>query len=117
MDKDKVKSQLEELSAGVFTVHDITEINHKPHMYTIGAKHVVHASKNNGCMTHIGCAHPHCGMDYVSHTFDTVVALKLLRNVTSDEANDVMQAYLPIMEKEGIDGAIFIETEECFRIA
>ena len=122
MNKKEVKSQISKLTEGIFSVYDITEINHNPHPYMVGPKHIQHASDNFGGLLDerttdvVGCAHPHCGMDYQSHTYDTVVALKLLKNLTNSEANDSLQSLLPIFEKEGIDGVIFIESKENFRI-
>lgn len=87
----------------------------------VGAKHVVHASDHHSSildertMNVVGCAHPCCGMDYISHTFDTVVFLSLKRNVTNEEGNKIMKSFLPVTDKENIDGFAFVETEEKFR--
>ena len=122
MDKKLVKSQISKLTEGIFSVHCITEINHNPHPYMVGTKHVVHASKHFGgvldkrTFSIVGCAHPHCSMDYVSHTFDTILTLKLLKNLSNDEAKSVLKTVIPLLEEHKIDGIIFIETEENFRI-
>ena len=74
----------------IFTVMDVMAINHRPHAYTIGAKHVAYASDNCGgrlgteTCEKVQCAVPGCRTAFADHTFDTVSFLQLRRNAKNE---------------------------------
>ncbi len=105
-------------------VDSITNINFKPHPYTIGPKHVEAAQKYGGILDEevikeIKCAVPHCQLSYGQHTSDRVAFVKLTRNCSNEEMQewlkDLVNNWIPT-QKPKIDGFGFVETEEKFRI-
>lgn len=108
---------------GVFLFKDITRVNHSPHPYTIGPKHIKHASDNHGGMLgeqtlrKIPCAAPKCTASYEEHTSDTVLFIQLKRNVSAAEGNKILNSILSPKElkEDDIDGFAFLETEEKYR--
>jgi len=114
-----------------FTVLRITTVNHKPHPFMIGPRHVVYASKHCGGMLdeHALRQHPCvmpvsqrprrlCGLPYDEHHYDKVGFLKLRQDLRPSQ---VRRALLRLAEKniacgDRIDGFTFVETEDKFRI-
>ena len=120
---NELEQQFQEKLEGFFVVRSITNVNHKPHRYVIGARHVGFASNNYGGMLSESaltdsrcpkCAHPYCILPYKEHTSDRVLMLSLVRNLTNEEAQKALQS-LPLKENE-IDGVCFVETPEKFRM-
>ena len=106
----------------LFKCLSVMDVNHKPHPYMIGSRHVVHASDNHGGMLGkttletVPCAHPGCNTDYDQHTSDNVAFLQHLRDGTNDEANKIMKAMVKAVGETLVDGFTFVETKEKFRI-
>jgi len=105
-------------ASGVLQAKEVTCINHRPHMYMVGSKHIGYASdRHNGILDErtletIPCAHPKCRTSYSGHTYDTVMLLKLKRNATNKEIQTVLKEAVDLgMEADGIDGFVFIKTE------
>ncbi len=112
-------------NSDIFTFKDIMNVNHKPHPYTIGPKHIAYASDHHGgllgqeTLDKVPCYVLGCQLSYDEHTSDKVLFLQLKRHATPEEAsalfvNPELKAEL---EKEKIAGVSFIETDEKFRIA
>lgn len=107
----------------LFVVKSVMGVNHKPHQYTIGPKHVTYASDHCGGMLgeetcrKVQCAYPKCNTPYDEHTYDTVCFLQLLRNGTNDEANAIMKKLVEDIGKSVVDGFALVETDEKFRIS
>ena len=105
-----------------FVFEAILAVNHKPHPYVIGPKHVAHASDHycgrlgEATLEAIPCAFPRCNLSYDEHTFDRVCFVKLTRNASEDEAREALKALVDEFEKDKIDGVTFIETPEQYRI-
>lgn len=127
MDNSELLIQLTKLAEPLFTDLSIESVNHTPHPYCIGSRHVAHAAdKFNGILSEdaikaaeakgIKCAVPHCGTPYKEHTSDTVLFLKLTRTVTHSEAREVLLKLVPLTEANNIDGFGFLETPDQFRI-
>ena len=106
---------------------DIMEVNHKPHPYTVGPRHVTYASEHGGMLSpdvirqgekanKCKCAAKGCTIPYDEHTADTVMFLQLKRNGTNEEANAFLKGISDEVAADGIDGFAMIETEEKFRI-
>jgi hypothetical protein len=117
---DKLKEKYSPIVAAtsVFKLHDITQINHKPHTFMVGPRHVAHASDHCGgklgeeTMKAVTCAHPGCGMPYEAHTSDRVMALKLVTNASNEEAQQALKDIVAATEHEyHIDGFVFIKSE------
>lgn len=105
-------------ASGIFKMEDVLGINHKPHPYKVGNRHIVHASNHCGgmlgetTMRVIPCAHSRCNLPYDQHTCNVVVPLKLIRNATNTEAQKALKAVIDQgMEADGIEGFVFIKTE------
>lgn len=112
----KYKPLVEE--GGHLILHDIMEVNHKPHPYTIGTKHIQYASENHGGMLGVEtckavrCAHPGCDVPYSAHVSDRVMMLKIARNITTKELQELLKPVVDAgMEEDGIDGFTFIENK------
>lgn len=109
-----------------FTVKDVLDVNHKPHPYTIGTRHVADAADNHSGMLgdetikKIPCAAPRCSLSYDEHTSDNVLFLELKQNIPYGDTS--LQT---IFRKEtkvspnyifpSVDGIAFIDTTEKFR--
>ena len=105
-------------ATGIFELHDVININFKPHPYMVGPRHVSHAADHHGGMLGdatleaIPCAHRGCNLMYDQHVSDCVMALKLTRDATETEAQKALQSLVEQgMEGDGIDGFIFIENK------
>lgn len=113
----------EALKGDLFIVKSVKDINHKPHPYTVGARHAIYASDKNGGILDesicrkVQCAHPHCNTDYDGHTSDNVCFLQLTRNGTNEEAQVILKGLVDTLGEKFIDGFAFVETTEKFRIS
>ena len=110
---------------GLFEFKDISHVNHKPHAFMLGPKHVEFAANKYGGMLGDSCindknfplcSNPGCTLSYKEHTSDKVLFLSLTRDMTNEEATEVLMGIKPILEEENIDGVAFIETDQKFRI-
>lgn len=114
--------QVKPLIKDPFEFKSITEVNFKPHPFTIGPRHMDYASKHchvldEAAMRSAPCAARNCKLSYDDHTCDTVLFLSLTRNCTQDEAREALQPLTPTLEELHIDGVAFVETAEKFRIS
>lgn len=106
----------------LFKCLSVGRINHKPHPYMIGPRHVTYASKNHGGMLgeetckNVPCAHPGCTHSYEQHTSTEVGFLQLLRNGTAEEASTILKAVVDKLGVAFLDGFTFVETKENYRI-
>jgi hypothetical protein len=111
-------------SSDVAYIDTVTNVNHKPHPFTIGPRHVAHASDRCGGMLGeetlraVPCVFPQCRTDYDGHTSDKVAFVKLKRDCTNEEITSFLQSeeVTKLTEAEKIDGFAFVETEEKFRV-
>jgi len=119
--EELIKQELKEL----FEFKDISHVNYKPHPFMLGPKHIeFSADKYSGilgdpCINDKNfplCSNPGCTLSYKEHTSDRVLFLSLTRDMTREEAQEVLMGIKPILEKENIDGVAFIETDQKFRI-
>lgn len=107
-----------------FALMSIQNVNHVPHPYMVGPRHVAYASdKNGGMLTEevaekVPCATPGCNLPYSEHTSDKVVFLKLKRNVDQIQVKTILENLIKELDfkKNGIDGFSFVETDEKYRI-
>lgn len=113
LDNDELADKHRALFPEPFVVVSVQHVNHKPHPYVIGSKHI-HAAQAYGGMLgkevleKVGCAVPECGLPYSQHTSERAIFLKLTRDVEHKEYAAKLKAMVPEMEKDGIDGVAFI---------
>lgn len=119
----ELEQQFQKQLEGFFTVKSIENINHKPHPFMIGGRHIIFASDNyNGILGEAcikdkqfpKCSHSMCNLKYEEHTSDKVLFLSLVRELTNKEVQEALKK-LPLKENK-IDGISFVETPEKFRI-
>jgi len=114
----------------VFKFMSVDNVNHKPHPFMIGPRHISHASdKHMGrlgeeTLKAVPCAQPGCRLPYDQHTLDKVVFLQLKRDASSEEVRDILAdisgqflaSISSLTTKRAFDGFAFVETPEQFRI-
>ena len=94
--------------ATLLTVASITQCNHKPHPFCIGAQHFgdmyidVHKAP---------CAMRGCNLTYEEHTSDRVLFLKLAKSCKISAVNEVLKPLVPLMKRDKIDGVAFVQNE------
>ena len=110
-----------------FTVKDVLNVNHKPHPYTIGSKHVADAADNHSgilgkeTMDKIPCAAKGgCTLSPDEHTSDNILFLSLKQDVPYEntELLDMFRKGKKGLLKHispPIDGVTFIDATEKFR--
>jgi len=105
-----------------FTVKDIMGVNHQPHPYTIGAKHVAAAAGRGGVLSEdicdeMTCAVPGCDLTAKDHTCDMACFLQQRKSMRQSVAKASLQRIVDIVAERGetVDGFTFVETPEKFR--
>lgn len=99
----------------------IHEVNHKPHMFTVGPKHVKHAADYHGgvmgeeTLQKIKCANSGCNLPYEQHTSDKTLFLQLTRDATKVEVNDELIKIKDSLINNNIAGVAFVDTEEGYK--
>ena len=117
---DKVNTLLSEV--GLLKALSIDHVNHKPHRFMIGPKHVSYASENYSgilderTLAAVPCAHPKCHLLYIDHRSDKVLFMQLTRNGNKEEADAELKKIVDIMKDNKIDGIVMVETDENYRI-
>lgn len=109
-----------------FTVDRVTHINYrlKPgiepfkncppnHPFVIGRTHIV---KSDGILDPNVAPCDACGRNFDQHISDRVAVLKLLRSVPKSEAMPILDAFVQEIKGDGIDGVVFLDTPEKYRI-
>ena len=123
MEIKELEKEIQKLVDGYFIVKDITNINHNPHLFMLGPKHISFASDKYGgilgdaCINDKNfptCSHPGCNLRYQDHKSDRVLSLSLVKNITNVDGSRILKS-LPLLENK-INGIVFVETDEKFRI-
>lgn len=112
MDTDKMTEKYKSKIQDPFVLMKVDTANHKPDMFCIGPKHVGYASDRGGmlgeeAMSAFPCCS--CHQSYSTHTHDTIMFLKLSRNATQKESRDALTPLQDEIEKDGIDGFVFVD--------
>ena len=113
---DKINNLLK--AQDLYKCLNVDNVNHNPHPYTIGPKHIHYASDHHGGMLgketldKVSCAHPNCTTPYDQHISDNVAFLQLQRNGTNDEANVILRKLVKKLGEKFVDGFAFVETSE-----
>ena len=117
---DKVNTLLSEV--GLLKALRIDHVNHKPHRFMIGPKHVSYASENYSgilderTLAAVPCAHPKCHLLYIDHRSDKVLFMQLTRDGKNEEANAELKKLVPTMQENKIDGIVMVESDPEYRI-
>lgn len=123
MTNQEIEQEIEKILElqNIFKLNSVQDVNHHPHPYTIGPKHVAYASDHHSGMLgeetlkKVPCAYSGCHLDYKDHKSEKVVFLSLLRNADSEEVRDTLVNIVTV--GNGIlAGVSFFETPEKFRI-
>ena len=107
----------------VFNVMSVDNINHRPHPYMIGPKHIAYANDHHfgildeDTCKHVRCAHPKCELSYDEHTSDRVCFLQLKRNATEEEGRAILKSVSDTLGNTIVDGFAFLETPEKYRLS
>lgn len=113
---------------GFFTVEGIHNVNHKPHPFMIGSKHITFAADRysgmlgDACIADKNfptCSQPGCNLCYEEHHSDRVLMLSLLQNLETTQARELLKEVVELecFTAEKIDGITFVETPEKYRIS
>lgn len=122
--QEKTERIQEELkSQDLFKCLEVNNINHKPHPYMIGPAHIKYSNEggrggilNEQVCREVKCAHTGCNLPYAEHTSDNVAFLQLLRNGINVEAGTILKKLVDSLGESFVDGFVFVETEEKFKI-
>lgn len=123
--KDLILDLINEVLAvnKVFITLNIMNINHKPHQFMIGPKHITYASDNYcgilgiDTLKVVPCAYPKCNMMYHEHTSNKAIFLQLQKNTTNQEASNEMVGIKEILEANKIDSVVLVDTKEKFKVS
>lgn len=75
-------------------IEDIISVNHRPHPFTIGARHVAHAADRHGGMLTeavcraVPCAAQGCRLPFDEHTSDRVAVIALRRDLPAADVRE-----------------------------
>jgi len=107
---------LRELLEPVFGVsfYDIKNVNHRPHMFTIGPKHIANSPGMYLDPDSAPCAVPGCKLSYKEHTSDRVLFLEV--TIDPEEVTQTLEPYqeelVSLLKDNGIAGVAFIDGRE-----
>jgi hypothetical protein len=99
----------------------IHEVNHKPHAFTIGPKHIKYAADNNaGVLSEeicqkIKCGHPKCNLSYTEHTSDKTLFLQLKRDTLESEVQKELIKIKDLLIENAVNGIAFADSEEKYK--
>jgi hypothetical protein len=119
---DELEAKFKDRIGDPFRFRGIINVNHRPHPFTVGARHVWYAAEHCGgilgdeAIRAHPCAVRGCRLPVDEHTWETVMFLQSTRNATSEEAREALLPLTDEMEALGIDGFAFVETPEGYRI-
>jgi hypothetical protein len=107
-------------------VKDITNVNYKPHPFTVGPEHVEYAVKHNfghldeSVARAVPCAArirgKRCNFSYDDHISDRLALVQLKRNCESSEMQTWLQSLISWATSVHIDGFTFVDTPQHYRI-
>lgn len=99
----------------------IENVNHKPHPYVVGPRHVAFASERGGILSEhtireaeksgVKCACRGCNVPFEGHTSNKVCFLQATREIKNSEVRDLLLRHKDEAEKDGIDGFAFVESD------
>jgi hypothetical protein len=115
-------NQLPPTNSEEFTLREFTSVNHRPHPFMIGTRHVTIASDKFGGMLGIEaieyaeklgvyCATPGCLLSYSQHTCDKVLAINIKGKPDLNSVPGLREYLFSIketLEQNKIDGVVFV---------
>ena len=113
--EEKIKDVLTE--GDPLNLLSVETVNHDPHPFTVGPKHIEHASDNHGgmlgkeTMNAIPCAHKGCNLPYDDHKCDTVAMMSLTRDSTNEQIQECLVKITGVVDESEIDGFTFVKNE------
>jgi len=114
--KERLESLPKPLSRD-FDLKKVKNVNHRPHVFMVGPRHVKHASDNccgmlgEATMREIPCSMKNCGLSYAEHKSDRVLFIKVLVKKEIKDLFDLTGYLNTIKDKLtslNIDGVAFI---------
>lgn len=114
--KEKEIAIKELLENSCLTCLKVNDVNHTPHPYMIGSKHITHASDNHGgrlgeaTLKAVPCAY-NCGLSYEEHTSDNVAFLQAVKDCTKEEINIELNKIVEKFGEKFLDGFAFVESK------
>lgn len=96
-------------------VKKVDNVNYRPDLFCITPRHL---ARSEGIYVQPEVAPcGHCKKDYDEHSWDTVAFIELKREATEAEMRPWMQEVVgPFLVQHDIDGAVFVETPQKFRV-
>lgn len=117
--KEELAVRYERSETGAFKVCDTIGV---PHPYTVGPKHIEHASKfcsgmlGERTLKTIKCAHPRCTLTYDQHETALLVECRAPLKDEAGITNPELHAYLfrckSLCEEDGYAGFAFVNKQE-----
>jgi hypothetical protein len=105
-----------------FSIHEVTNANHKPHPYTIGQRHMEEAQKHGGIIgeavcSKVRCAHPGCSIGYKEHTSESVCFIQVTAPGELKDVPFLQEFLVSIKDKAnelGISGFAFVQAPKTY---
>jgi hypothetical protein len=117
-DKYKVLSAVERaidgaLNGSGLSRHSLTHVNHRPHPFVIGPKHLENSKSMYLDPDCAPCAwrgprREACNLSHAEHVSDHVVVIAGLTEPVSDDHKTAIETLAPVLEEHGIDGMVFV---------
>lgn len=122
MNKEELLTLFSEIlnTEGLLKAVGIHEVNHKPHPFMIGPKHIAASQDNGGVITEeicekIKCASKGCKLKYSQHSADKTLFLQLTQDVYNTEATGELLKIKDALIDNKIEGVAFVDSEEMYR--
>lgn len=115
--EEKIKELITHEDIIVYGVH---QVNHSPHPYTVGLRHIREANKNSGIgvidknlCRRVRCAVPNCNIPYDEHFSDTACFLQFKKDIKIEVLRSQLKIVVDYFGKNSkeLSGFSFIEGE------
>lgn len=126
MSNEEKEKRIEEalVLQDVFKLKSVMNVNHKPHSYMIGPKHIAwsHDGHYGGMLSgdciregekkgEVHCEQRNCRVPFDDHTSESVAFLQCVRNCTNTEANVALKTLVEELGETFVDGFGFVESK------
>lgn len=91
--------------------HALTNVNFKPHPFTIGAQHLANSQSSVLDPDCAPCAQPGCRLSYAEHKSDRVLFIAGAGDALTDGQKAALKALAPVLTEHKIDGLAFVAEE------
>lgn len=120
-DDEEVEWLYKPMLNGSFITRGIHHVNHKPHPFVIGPRHLANSDSMYLDPDSAPCAYAEkgmmrntCQLSYKEHTASKVLFLECSKDVLEEEATKLIKR-LPLQD-DGIDGIAFVESTHGYKI-